>query len=1086
MRLTVNFHHDGNFVPSPLMYQEGDQSTIHDIDFEGMTVARLSKMLQGTCMFPVKGIFFLVPGKEHSNELILIKNDLDLANCIAIGYKNEKVIDMFLNTMGYAVSDFVGEDDVVIPNRSINDPFLNKLCNGSYINDFSDKPDVGESSQPCGKELEIDSDDEDVGKQFKLVDDVIYPAFDPKLPWNEMKPTLVLRFEHLEQLKDCLTNYGVANGYHLCGGKKGKKGDLSYKKEKDEDELPKKDKGKLLRAPKKEHTWSRNFELGSLVTFKWIAKQFAFKIIQDPTITYRKQLLDTNPDSSVYLHVDEKDDGKIYFKRIYICFKAMIEGWSAGCRKVIGLDGCFLKSTCRGEPLTAIDRNPNSWCKAFFKMDRGCAAYENGISESYHNSIRIARDSITPSIRKETERLKHSQRYWTVYPCGVSAWYSKKMSQNAYSYFIKPVGGSSMWPQTPEEPPLPPVLRKMPGRPRKLRIKHVTEMVNVITRSGRMMICHNCWEKGHNKKGCNKDKQPKPTVGKRAPERKKAGSNFVFQTCDKDGGDADPSSAGPSVGDPSSAGPSVADPSSAGPNVANPSSAGPSVADSSSAGPGTITEDPIVADPTDDIPTQQSKTSDTAKIIEDAIATGRLKTAGLKRGCKSERIAKRAKAFQFGKDDVVLDDFTPMLTLESNSDVMSPRNLKVLTPTAECVHTVPYKRKRFSVQTAGGKMRIRNQCVPDHTTLIEDVGSSRFPTKAEQAFSKLKHPEKIEQESKNLTYKHVIVQCHVIVRNPVNLLSSFALSFTLRMPEGHNFPRGNCIHCVDVGTNVEEEFDLADLLNVAAKTLGNGKFGSNYKAGLIVSITIRIVFGFMFIALIWKFDFSPFMVLIIVILSDGPIMTISKDRVKPSPLPDNWKLKEIFTTDPEDQLWTLTQNYMHDHVEWKLYDLSGVHHVTAKDKEIFMLVEKDYPLRKGLALVMISYRLQVENHSQMAEDLIKKIYNIANTLRKQRESSHWQYKFPLPVEGVPTARRMEIPLPGVCTAMMKKLPVKENWHFFIIAVQTPGSGISILLAVGTPSTGSGNLYCQWELSPSSGNALCILFPTLSTCHKFNF
>nr|GEY93583.1 retrovirus-related Pol polyprotein from transposon TNT 1-94 [Tanacetum cinerariifolium] len=44
------------------------------------------------------------------------------------------------------------------------------------------------------------------------------------------------------------------------------------------------------------------------------------------------------------------------------------------------------------------------------------------------------------------------------------------------------------------------------------------------------------------------------------------------------------------------------------------------------------------------------------------------------------------------------------------------------------------------------------------------------------------------------------------------------------------------------------------------------------------------------------------------------------------------------------------------------------------------------------------------------------------------KSSHWQYKFPLPLEGVPTARRMEIPLPRVCTAMMKKLPVKENWH----------------------------------------------------------
>nr|GFD28960.1 hypothetical protein [Tanacetum cinerariifolium] len=47
------------------------------------------------------------------------------------------------------------------------------------------------------------------------------------------------------------------------------------------------------------------------------------------------------------------------------------------------------------------------------------------------------------------------------------------------------------------------------------------------------------------------------------------------------------------------------------------------------------------------------------------------------------------------------------------------------------------------------------------------------------------------------------------------------------------------------------------------------------------------------------------------------------------------------------------------------------------------------------------------------------------------ESSHWQYKFPLPVNVVPTAKRLEMPLPGVCTAieeMMKKLPVKDRWQ----------------------------------------------------------
>ncbi|XVF13440.1 hypothetical protein REPUB_Repub08aG0208000 [Reevesia pubescens] len=63
-----------------------------------------------------------------------------------------------------------------------------------------------------------------------------------------------------------------------------------------------------------------------------------------------------------------------------------------------------------------------------------------------------------------------------------------------------------------------------------------------------------------------------------------------------------------------------------------------------------------------------------------------------------------------------------------------------------------------------------------------------------------------------------------------------------------------------------------------------------------VSITIRIVLGFMLLTLIWRFNFPPFMVLIIAILNDGTIMTISKDRVKPSPVPDSWKLKEIFAT----------------------------------------------------------------------------------------------------------------------------------------------------------------------------------------------
>nr|GEX50373.1 transposase, MuDR, MULE transposase domain protein [Tanacetum cinerariifolium] len=49
---------------------------------------------------------------------------------------------------------------------------------------------------------------------------------------------------------------------------------------------------------------------------------------------------------------------------------------------------------------------------------------------------------------------------------------------------------------------------------------------------------------------------------------------------------------------------------------------------------------------------------------------------------------------------------------------------------------------------------------------------------------------------------------------------------------------------------------------------------------------------------------------------------------------------EEFTTEKMKEMMQLAP------VEWKLYDLSEVHHLTAKDKEIFILVEKDYPLRK--------------------------------------------------------------------------------------------------------------------------------------------
>jgi H+-transporting ATPase len=61
------------------------------------------------------------------------------------------------------------------------------------------------------------------------------------------------------------------------------------------------------------------------------------------------------------------------------------------------------------------------------------------------------------------------------------------------------------------------------------------------------------------------------------------------------------------------------------------------------------------------------------------------------------------------------------------------------------------------------------------------------------------------------------------------------------------------------------------------------------------AVTIRIVVSFSILAFAWKFNFPPFMVLIIAILNDGTIMTLSLDRVLPSMTPDHWDLAEIFS-----------------------------------------------------------------------------------------------------------------------------------------------------------------------------------------------
>ena len=350
-----------------------------------------------------------------------------------------------------------GEDNVEIKNETTKDPFLNKLCsNSGHYRGFIDEPINGHT-------IEVIEDPDHVDAKYRAKPYVIYPRHDPTQDWDKMEPILGMRFENSEQLKLALANYAVHNGYQLwfmrndwkqllvycgrnvlegrCAGAAVLKKRSELRKKNDGEgcskspaKVPKRGrvKRKAVRSVDKEekvcgfrlfaswmstensfqikslkskHKCSRNYNLGSLVTYKWVAHHFSKELIADPFIPllkmktelrarfhinvslgqcqrakqralfdyegglrehygrlweYRNAVIDSNPGTTCRVDDEETSSGNNYFRRFYVCFKGVRDGWFAGCRKVIGLDGCFLKHKCRGELLVAMGRDANN------------------------------------------------------------------------------------------------------------------------------------------------------------------------------------------------------------------------------------------------------------------------------------------------------------------------------------------------------------------------------------------------------------------------------------------------------------------------------------------------------------------------------------------------------------------------------------------------------------------------------------------------------------------------------------------------------------------------------------------------------
>nr|GEZ92103.1 hypothetical protein [Tanacetum cinerariifolium] len=85
------------------------------------------------------------------------------------------------------------------------------------------------------------------------------------------------------------------------------------------------------------------------------------------------------------------------------------------------------------------------------------------------------------------------------------------------------------------------------------------------------------------------------------------------------------------------------------------------------------------------------------------------------------------------------------------------------------------------------------------------------------------------------------------------------------------------------------------------------------------------------------------------------------------------ELKRLFKPDTDDELLKL-QNHIHD-LTWRLYDSCGVHHVSTEDGiDVYMMVEKEYPLLRGVLTLMLVAKLLVEQDNKMSIELLRKIF----------------------------------------------------------------------------------------------------------------
>ncbi|CAI9287734.1 unnamed protein product [Lactuca saligna] len=172
-----------------------------------------------------------------------------------------------------------------------------------------------------------------------------------------------------------------------------------------------------------------------------------------------------------------------------------------------------------------MGRNPNSWSRAFFQLGRGCDARMCNLRQKGSGWGHF---DVCPNIRIALNELNIQQRYWQVLPSGLNTFETRNLVESSgvdlemkicsfRIWQMNGMNGSAMWPLSEYIPPLPPLKRKMPGRPTIKRKRDRIELTGShgVSKAGKTMFCGVCKKLGHNKSTCDVVSKPQKSQVKK-------------------------------------------------------------------------------------------------------------------------------------------------------------------------------------------------------------------------------------------------------------------------------------------------------------------------------------------------------------------------------------------------------------------------------------------------------------------------------------------------------------------------------------------------------------------------------------------